>query len=85
MYLYKIEFINFTDNKYLKKYADNKALCGNSPQNPPHEGSTAGSCVSAIVSSNFLYINKYELAFNPGVMVGLRILAAERLDLYEWS
>jgi hypothetical protein len=47
-----ISVFNWESNKYLKKYADNKALRGNSPQNPPHEGSTAGSCVSAIVLGN---------------------------------
>jgi hypothetical protein len=45
--------------KIYEKTVANKALRGNSPQNPPHEGSTAGSCVSAIVVNHFLYINKY--------------------------
>jgi hypothetical protein len=34
---FKYLFSSQVDNKYLKKYADNKALCGNSP----HEGLTA--------------------------------------------
>jgi hypothetical protein len=28
----------------------NKALRGNSPQNPPHEGSTARACVCLLVA-----------------------------------
>jgi hypothetical protein len=40
----------------FKNTVDNKALRGNSAQTLPHEGSTAGSCVSAIVLGNFLYI-----------------------------
>jgi hypothetical protein len=54
--------LNPKGNKYLKKYADNKALRGNSPQNPPHKGSTAGSCVSATVVHNILHIYNIERA-----------------------
>jgi hypothetical protein len=43
---------NWDDNN-IKKTVENKALRGNSPQNP-RKGSTAGSCVSAIVVNNIL-------------------------------
>jgi hypothetical protein len=44
--------------EYSEKTVANKALRGNSPQSPPHEGSTAGSCVSASVCNHFLHIHK---------------------------
>jgi hypothetical protein len=68
----------------FEKTVANKALRGNSPQNPPHEGSTAGSCVSAIVCNHFLHIHNIELAFSQWVVEKLWILAVEKLDLYEW-
>jgi hypothetical protein len=53
---------NWDDNN-IKKTVENKALRGNSPQNP-RKGSTAGSCVSAIVVHNILYIHNIELTFS---------------------
>jgi hypothetical protein len=41
----------------FKKTTENKALRGNSPQTPPHEGSTAGSLrMYACCPQHFTYI-----------------------------
>jgi hypothetical protein len=70
---------------YIKKTTENKALRGNSPQNPPHEGSTAGSCVRAIVFNNILYIHNIELALSPKITFQLGIFGVVQFHLYEWN
>jgi hypothetical protein len=57
--------------------------CRQRPAKPSAQGSTAGRCVSAIVVSNFLYINNMELAFNQGVIKKLGKINVESFGLYE--
>jgi hypothetical protein len=59
--------------------------CAATPRNAQRKGSTAGSCVSAIVVNNILYIHNIELTFNQGVVVKLCIFVVDQLDLYEWN
>ena len=49
-------------NKYLKILLTTKH-CAATPRKPQRKGSTAGSCVSASVVKNILYIHNIQLAF----------------------
>jgi hypothetical protein len=55
------------------------------PQKPTHKSPTRVHVGSAIVSSNFLYINNIQLAFSQSVVVELWIFGVVKLDLYEWN
>ncbi|MEY4938148.1 MAG: hypothetical protein RIS64_4509, partial [Bacteroidota bacterium] len=61
-----LQVIDNQHNKYLKILLTTKH-CAAAPRKPHPQGSTARGCVSAIVSSNFLYIHNIQLAFSQGV------------------
>jgi hypothetical protein len=64
----------------FKKICGQQGHCRQPTRATPPNGSTRVGCVSAIVVSNFLYINNMELAFNQRLVVQLCIFAVEKLD-----
>jgi hypothetical protein len=59
--------------------------CAATPRKTQRKGSTAGSCVSAIVCNHFLHIHNIERTFSPRVGVKFGIFGVVELDLYEWN